>query len=110
EGAVVSAPDHPEAYILMADLAIRRGMVTGAEMMFQKGLSLCSGIDRNPAFQTKLQIASHAGLATVGEQRGKWDVAEAHLRKWIELDKENVHAWTRLANVFFRSRRFDEAQ
>jgi len=88
ESSVVNQPEDPEAYIMIADLAMRQGRMAESEAMFRKGLDLTDIYDANEVRKRSMRINAHAGIARVFESRRQWDQAEGHLRDWIDLDRK----------------------
>ena len=109
EMAALNHPKDPEAWNMLADLALRSQRLAESEVLFQKALTLAEAFSENEVRQQKQLVNADAGLATVYQRRGQWNKAETHLRSWISRDQKNSGAWRRMAAVFFQSERYDLA-
>ncbi len=109
ENAVVEAPEDPEAYVLLGDLALAGGRVTEADLLFQKGSALLKKFDRSQKRKDVLAKRVVAGLAATAEARQQWAVAQGYLQQWLKLDAANTTAMQRLARALFRQGKASEA-
>ncbi len=108
--AVVNEPKDPEAYVIAADLALREGRRTYADLGYQRAHELISTYTKNPVRQRNLQMRIHAGLASLSEARGQFDVTVEHLNQWQVLDPKNPIVWGSLGRVEFQRKNFDAAR
>ncbi|MBN1855030.1 MAG: tetratricopeptide repeat protein [Pirellulales bacterium] len=101
EEAVMKHPDDPEAYLMLADMAIGSGRVTEAGALYHFVESLTESFDQNAKRKRNFQIRTYAGTAIVADQRKNYDKAISYLKKWIELDPDNSAAHQRLGHALF---------
>jgi tetratricopeptide (TPR) repeat protein len=107
--ASVEAPDDPEAFVGLGELAFGENRLAEADPLFAKALQLCDAYRRNPKRQLGLKIRALAGIAAVHEKRRQWDEAEQTLAGWIEIDPNNPLAQTRLGRAQFEQEKYKEA-
>ena len=87
---------------MFADLALRQRRLAEAELMFGKGLALCSEYSQNSTCKKNLLnntlagLGAVAGLAVVSEVRMDWKQAVARLSNWVNADQKNANAHSRL--------------
>ena len=110
EIAVVQRENDPEAWVMLADLAMRAGRMAEADVLFQKALEKVVVFKGNDKRQKYIEVNAHAGLARVDERRGQWQDAEQHLSRWLELQPKNMGAMRRMASAKFSQEKFDEAR
>ncbi len=101
ELAIKEHPGDPEPYIVLADIAFGQGRVADADALFEKGAAKMATLTADPKRVNKLTIRLAAGRSAVHEARAQWESAEEYLKKWSELDPQEVNAKTRLARVLF---------
>jgi len=109
EDTVVKFPKDPEPYLMMGDLAFQDRRVTDADMLFQRATQLTSEYADNAKRKRDFEIRGHAGGAAVAEARKQWEVAQAHLKSWIDLDPDNASAHQRRGIVLFQLSKPQEA-
>jgi tetratricopeptide (TPR) repeat protein len=107
--ASAEAPQDPEAFIALGELAFTQQRLAEAVPLFAKGLELCSAYKVNDQRLRVLRVRGLAGTAAVHEQRGQWDQAEQAIHDWIELDPNNTLAQTRLGRSQFEQKKYKEA-
>lgn len=108
--AVLSEPTDPEAFVLLADLALRNRQHTVAELGYKRGSELLAKYTANPRRAQNLKLRITAGLASLCEVRGQPDLAEKHLKAWIALDPKNALPCGSLGRVLFQQKKYDEAR
>ncbi len=104
EQAVVEAPDDPESYVIMGDIAMAQGRVTEAGLLYDYAETLLANFTKSERRKAILDARNLSGLAAVAEARGKWELAEERLRAWKELQPENVVCLQRLARARFQQK------
>ncbi len=104
EQAVNESPDDPEAYVIMGDIAMAQGRVTEASLLYEQAEALLAKFTASARRKSILDARNLSGLAAVAEARGKWDVAEGHLKAWQALEPENAVCLQRLARARFQQK------
>ncbi|MDY0167117.1 MAG: tetratricopeptide repeat protein [Thermoguttaceae bacterium] len=104
ERAVVEAPEDPEAYVIMGDIAMAQGRVTEASLLYDKAQALLANFTKSDRRKAILDARNMSGLAAVAEARGDWETAEKRLTAWQKLDPKNAVCLQRLARARFQQR------
>ena len=102
--AVVDAPDDPEAYMLLAALAMSDRDMANAEKFCQKARGLLTTFDRSANRKVQLQSWIYAGLASLAEVRRDWAGGQKIIEEWLRLDSENPKARQWLAFCMFQQK------
>ncbi len=94
-------PDDPEAYFLLADIALfeRRGLE--CSMLVERGLQAAEPLNNAPR-QRSLLIYGEKIRASLAEWRQRWAEAETQYKKLRELDPENADHAHKLGLVLFQ--------
>ncbi len=104
ERAVVEAPEDPEAYVIMGDIAMAQGRVTEAGLLYDKAAQLLEDFTKSARRKAILDARNLSGLAAVAEARGDWPTAEERLTAWKQLDPNSAVCLQRLARARFQQR------
>ena len=92
EQAAALAPDHPDVYLTLGELALGEGRLSDARLNFENALAL-AGAGRPDAEKTRVpRCRSLAGLAAVSESREDWKGAQARLNAWLALEPNQGQA------------------
>jgi tetratricopeptide (TPR) repeat protein len=112
ERAAVQAPDHPDVYLLCANLALLEGRLTDAAVHLEKASALATAPAAQWTAGQKRQFAllGHQGMALVAEGRGDWKAARQELTAWLALEPNNGGARQRLGKAFFQLKEYTQAQ
>ena len=108
EKAVVAEPNDPEAFIFIADMALREGRMAEASLVYAKAESLMAAFS-NAERKKNLEPRIYSGLAGVAESREDWETAKGHLNAWLKIQSDNTTALQRLARALFKTRESQEA-
>jgi len=108
--AIVNTPEDPEAYVLLADLALKDGQRTVADLGYQKAETLLPGIREFEKRHQALQIRIRAGMSSLAELRGQYAKAEELLKQWDALNPESPVIYGSLGRIYFRQKKYDEAR
>jgi tetratricopeptide (TPR) repeat protein len=109
ERAVLEEPADPEAYVILATVAIQDHRVTEADLLLTYAKSLLDQFEKSPVRKKALLTATDSGLAAVAEARGDWATAKKYLENWLSLDKNSAVAHQRLAGALFQQKDFAKA-
>lgn len=109
EKAVVESPDDPEAYLWLADVALRDRRITEADLLFRKAADLAAKFDKSAKRKEGFPARLHNGLASVAESRDDWAGAQKEFEAWLAVDAKNANAVQRLAHSLFRQKNIDGA-
>ncbi len=101
EKAMRSAPDDPEATVILAERAVSEGRQTEAEMLFQKAGKSVESFNENPKRKQDFLSRILTGAASVDEARSDWKEARAKLEALIKHDPRSASAHERLGRVLF---------
>ncbi len=109
ERAVVSAPNDPEAYQLLGELAIRNRDVTEASLLFEKVMALVRESKTPSARVAAVKRRALAGLAAVAKARQDWAGEQTQLEALIAEEPKNAVALQQLGNALFMQKKEDLA-
>jgi tetratricopeptide (TPR) repeat protein len=104
EQAVVDAPNDPEAYRILGDMALRERRMVEARMLYQKAGELIGPFNASAKRKELLQPMILSGLAAIDEIQERWADAQKRLEAWLKLEPKNVTALQRLANCLFQQK------
>jgi tetratricopeptide (TPR) repeat protein len=103
-------PTDPEAYIILAELAVQDTRFTEASLALEQARKLADGnIVTAAGRKAKLLSRIYASLASVNEARQNWPVAQAYLSEWLKLDPQNAAGHERLGRVLFKAGKQESA-
>jgi Tfp pilus assembly protein PilF len=101
EQAAAYAPDHPDVYLTLGELALSEGRLSDARLNFENALKLSDSLRGDPDKIRAGRCTCLAGLATVNEAREDWKGAEARLNAWLALEPKQGRARQRLGRALF---------
>ena len=104
EQAVAGAPDDPEAYMLLAAIAMSQNDFAKAEALYRKAHRLLSTFDKSAKRKEQLQPRIYSGLAATSEARHDWAAAQGTLETWLKLEPKNGPAMQRLAHCLYEQK------
>lgn len=110
DSAILKYPSDPEAFILIAELAMRDRHRPVAQLGYDRARQAIAQFEGNDWRKKVLQIRLHAGMSSLEESRGRHKESIAHLKKWIALDPKNPLAIGSLGRQLFRSGQYTEAR
>ena len=110
ERVVVEAPDDPEGFVLLGDLALRAQRTAFAELAYDRATLILNHYDANADRQQNLRIRILAGLASVAESRGQYQRAASLLESWIEHEPKSPLAFGSLGRVSFYAEEYGESR
>lgn len=108
--AILDHPTDPEAFVIVADLAMRERHAAVAQLGYDRARSVLEQFEGNAWRERVLQIRIAAGMASLEESRGRHAEAVAQLERWAEFDPENPLVHGSLGRERFRSEDFDGAR
>lgn len=109
EAAVVENGKDPEAYVMLANIALSEKRWTEADLLLTKAAESLDGFKGSKVRRERLEPLVLSGQAAVNEAREKWALAQKSLEKLLELDSKNVGALQRMAKVLFLQDNYEEA-
>ena len=104
EQAVMDAPNDPEAYMFIGDLALSDHRVTEAQLLYEKASQLLVEFKKSDKRKEALQPGIHRGLAEVAMSRKDWVGAQKQLEAWLKLSPKNTGAMQMLAVCLFEQK------
>lgn len=107
--AAAEAPTDPDAYIYLAEIALREREVAEAEALYDKAVSLTKSFSGNAKRKADFQNRIYNGLATISESREKWEPAATYLNLWLRSDQDNPQTLQRLGRAQFLTKKYNEA-
>jgi tetratricopeptide (TPR) repeat protein len=109
ERATSGAPNDPEAYQILGDVALRNRQVTEAGLLFEKAYGLARNVKEPGPRITALKRRTLAGLAMVAEARQDWPGAQTQLEALLAEDPKDAAALEQLGHVLFVQKKEDLA-
>jgi len=112
EKAVTNDSDDPEAYLLLANFALRGNRTTEAEMVYKHAEGAVAKYSANPKRKRHLQISLYNGVSAVAERRKRWSEAQQSLLKWLhkDIEPDNATAFMRLGLALFHQAKYGPAE
>lgn len=101
ERAVIDSPDDPEAYFIMAELAMRDRRVTEARLLYDKAQGLTPKV-ASAKRKELLQPLLLNGLAQTSGAREDWVGAQKFLEDWLKLQPDSAMAMRQLAECLLK--------
>ena len=102
--AMVDAPDDPEAYLLLATVAMHDRDLTKADSLYQKAGRLISKFDKSVKRKKLLQSWLSRGMAGLAEARKDWTGAQKAFEEWSKLEPNNAAARQQVAYCLFQQK------
>jgi len=109
EQAVSEAPNDPEAYALLGEMALRGRMLAEAELLYGKALELVKGAKAPSERLAAVRNRSLAGLAATAEARQDWKGAQQHLEALLAEAPKDAGALEQLGRLLFQQKKPEEA-
>ncbi len=109
EQAVIEAPNDPEAYALLGEMALRGRMMAEAELLFGKALELVKGAKAPSERLIAVRRRSLAGLAATADARQDWKGAQRHLEALLAEAPKDASALEQLGRLLFQQKKPEEA-
>lgn len=110
EQATVESPEDPEAYFSLAEIALKDGSLTAAELLTLKGDEKLSKYTANPTRQKKLTRMSHTLKLSYANARQRWTDAQNAILGLIKLDGETAELDRLYARALFLQNQDDKAR
>lgn len=104
ETATRESPDDPEAFLLLAGIALQAGDAAEAERLYKQAGSLMTGFNKSAKRKQLLQPQVYAGLATTARARKDWPAAQKAVEAWLQFDPRNPAAKSQLAYCLFQQK------
>jgi tetratricopeptide (TPR) repeat protein len=109
EQTIATAPNDPEAYQILGDVAMRNGQVTEAGLLFEKAYGIARSLKEPGPRISSIKRRALAGLAMVAEARQDWAGAQTQLEALLAEDPKDAPALQRLGHVLFAQKKEDLA-
>lgn len=102
ERATKSYGKDPEAYLILAEVALADGRVTDADALLTKAQPLIAAYNENPKRKRYFETSLAARQANVAIARTDWDTAVDRIKDWIKADPDSVQAHQLLGRALFK--------
>ena len=110
EMATEESPDDPEAFLLLGEIALRRGELTVAELLFQKAETLLAAYQANPERAKKLSLTLLKDRITVARNRSRWTQMQELLGALLKAEGETPENCRLIGVSFFELEKEDSAK
>ena len=110
ESATEEDPEDPEAYLSLADVSLREGELTAAELLTQKGIEKLANYSANA--ERKRSMESKASSLTIAYlvARRRWRDALVAINAKIKAEGETIDLNRARANALFQLEQYDQAR
>lgn len=108
--ATTDSPDDPEAFLLLGEIALKKGETAAATLFFQKGEILLASFSDAAARKKPLQISLLRNRTTLAEQRSEWKAVETYTEQRFVLEGKTPELLRIKALALFRQGRDKEAE
>ncbi len=108
ERAVINHPQDPEAYLLLANNALREGRNSEAMLLYDKAIELTEAFDRNAKRKRSFVLQGYNGRALVSERRRDYSAALPFLQRLVDEDEETGGYHQRLGTALFMTANANE--
>ncbi|REK15831.1 MAG: tetratricopeptide repeat protein [Planctomycetota bacterium] len=102
ERALKSAPNDPEAYVLLIERALAEGRFTEAGLLYDKLDGVIAAFNQSPKRRDLLRRRAYSAGATIAEAQGDIKGAQTRLENLLKLNPSDASAHTRLGQMRFR--------
>jgi tetratricopeptide (TPR) repeat protein len=109
EKAVMDNPDDADAYLAMADLALRDGQWTVAALLSDKSLALAQAFKGDAEKKKDLLKRAYSGAAYAAQSHERWEDARKLLNALIKVEADNANAHFQLGQVLFELKKPKDA-
>jgi tetratricopeptide (TPR) repeat protein len=109
EKAVQQYPQDPEPYVRLAEFNASEGRTTESELLFAKGIEVAEKFDESPKRKRLVQLRAYSTAAALDEAREHWQPALDKLQSLAKLDPDTAAVHQRLAKVYFKLGKPDDA-
>jgi tetratricopeptide (TPR) repeat protein len=109
EQAVVDAPEDPEPYVVLGDLALRNRQVAEAGLLYAKAGELLKTFKDTSSRKSLINRRMLGGLVAVADARQNWTVAQTNLEAILADMPKNAGAMQQLGRVLFMQKKYDDA-
>ena len=109
EKAITSAPNDPQAYVLLGQDALQNQRLAEATLLFEKAKTLVDSFSGNPKRKTDLAAAAESSLARLAMGRQDWTAAQTHLEQWLKVQPDSAAALQLLGRTLFEQKKPAEA-
>ncbi len=109
EEAIAEDPEDPQAYAILAEMAVRNRQITEAGLLYAKTLELANQRKESKRAAV-LRRHALAGLAMVADSRKHWPEAQKYLEALLVEEPQNAAALQQLGHVLFQQKKYEEAR
>ena len=109
EKAVMENPDDADAYLTMADVALREGQWTVAGLLSDKALSIAQAFKGDADKKKDLLKRAYTGEAYAAREHEQWEEARKVLTALLKVEADNAKAHFQLGQVLFELKKAKEA-
>lgn len=109
EQATEETPNDPEAYFSLAEIAMREGSFTAAQLLTQRGDEALAKYNANQNRKKNLTRASLLLRLSYSNARQRWNDSQRAIAELIKLDGESAELDRAYARVLFQQKQDDKA-
>ena len=102
-------PDDADAYLTMADLALREGQWTVAGLLSDKALAIAQAFKGDAEKKKDLLKRAYTGEAYTAREHEQWEDARKVLTALLKVEADNARAHYQLGQVLFELKKPKEA-
>jgi len=109
EQAAAQAPGDPEAFVILAELALAQQQSTAAAALARQALQLSDNFQGDPARLSQMQLNANGVLMQINTDRAKWPQAERYAKEMLKHDPTSLRAQSSLGRALFLQGNLREA-
>ncbi len=102
EVAANESPNDPESFLLLGEIALQRGELMAAQLLFQQTESVLANYTSNPERQKNIVKKLMQDKLVLYQARGDWDQMQIVLGQLRELEGDSAEICQKIALTFFQ--------
>ncbi|MCL2304971.1 MAG: tetratricopeptide repeat protein [Planctomycetaceae bacterium] len=103
-------PNDPEAFLLLAEISLRQGSLTAAELLLRQAATKVNAYTANPERKKNLSSSVHRVMTDIQEARQRWSQMETSINRQIEADGRTPELLRKKGIAVFQQKKDDEAK
>ena len=103
-------PNDPEAFLLLAEISLRQGMLTAAEALLHQAADKVDSYTINPTRKKNLSQSLRRVTTDLYEARQRWPQMEENIDRQIEADGRTAELLRKKGIAVFQQKKDDEAK
>lgn len=110
ENATEESPNDPGAFLILGELALQRGELTAAELLFGKTEQILANYNANPDRKKSMGIKLLNDQVALAQVRGRWDQMQTILGQLRKIEGDTPDLCRKIGFSFFQKKEDDNAR